>query len=87
MVAEYARVAKFGKRDGLKIHCPKGLAGSSPAPGTPAQLDEFYAEHRHLVADLRRVRGELGTIAGLATSLEDRARDLDALIAEATPVA
>src|SRR5262249_7842769 len=32
---ENARVAKFGKRDGFKIHCPKGLAGSSPAPGTP----------------------------------------------------
>src|SRR5215207_10469187 len=30
----HARVAKFGKRDGLKIHCPQGLAGSNPAPGT-----------------------------------------------------
>ena len=25
-----------GKRDGLKNHCPQGLAGSSPASGTPA---------------------------------------------------
>src|ERR1035437_5047173 len=25
-----------GRRDGLKIHCPKGRAGSSPAPGTDA---------------------------------------------------
>jgi hypothetical protein len=29
-----ARVAKYGIRDGFKIHCPKGRAGSSPAPGT-----------------------------------------------------
>src|SRR5207253_6736191 len=27
-------MAKLGKRDGLKHHCPKGLAGSNPAPGT-----------------------------------------------------
>src|SRR5881227_3154828 len=29
-----SRMAKLGKRDGLKHHCPKGLAGSNPAPGT-----------------------------------------------------
>jgi hypothetical protein len=33
-----ARMAKYGKRDGLKSHCPKGLAGSSPAPGTERRL-------------------------------------------------
>ena len=29
-------MAKSGKRDGFKIHCPQGLAGSNPAPGTLA---------------------------------------------------
>jgi hypothetical protein len=29
-----AGLAKLGKRDGLKHHCPKGLVGSNPTPGT-----------------------------------------------------
>lgn len=28
------RVGEIGKRDGLKHHCPQGLVGSSPTPGT-----------------------------------------------------
>src|SRR3954463_604944 len=32
--AAVGRVGEIGKRDGLKHHCPQGLVGSSPTPGT-----------------------------------------------------
>ena len=31
---------EIGLRDGFKYHCPKGRAGSSPAPGTTSPLSQ-----------------------------------------------
>src|SRR5215212_8315208 len=55
-----------GRRHGLKIHCPSGRAGSSPAPGiaVPAlaragSLGDMSSStdtlERHLAADLRTI--------------------------------
>lgn len=36
----YAGMAEHGIRDGLKHHCPQGLVGSNPTPGTALELKE-----------------------------------------------
>src|SRR6266516_2866643 len=63
-----------GKLDGLKSHCPKGLAGSNPASGTTVQLVRTDVRTKRNSVDNSRVGTRPGTTPAGRTDEFSRCR-------------
>src|SRR5687767_2181855 len=77
-----------GRHHGLKIHCPQGRAGSSPAPGTLGFRTNKSIEHGYILASGHRHVPLIASLADhpnrgarLSEQLPDLRRPIRELIA------
>jgi hypothetical protein len=66
-----------GIRDGLKHHCPKGLAGSNPAPGTTCAYLAVKRSLRPILRGPMGIESNLAELGELLSKAREELRILD----------